>query len=208
MTDTTDRPAHEYAILRAAQDRARGGMHPIPTRSLLAAAAALLKTMWSAGQQHGVEPGDWDTLYGGLAPLALAAQVAAHNRRSAAVDVDPMEALTDVVAAAGRHPDGPLEVAEGPVRVRDETAYIVFARRAGTPPWGPRGDAPLALGLSRPHDGRDPATIAWEWMLMPDIGARTSDIATIEAPPPGPAAAADVAELLRQVLDGELRIWR
>ncbi|KAB2351600.1 hypothetical protein [Actinomadura rudentiformis] len=201
---------HEAAIIAAARlSSAQSATRPIYTPSVLRAAADLLAEVWAASERHGVAPADWETLHCELAPLALQARIAAFHR-APAPDIDPAELLTEVVRAAELQDGEPVHLVEAPTAINADDAYMVLGRRAETPAWGPRGDAPLVVMLTRPARS-GVAAAPWEWTLAPDVPDGTVNTACVIAPPPfpsmAPTVAAEVGAIVSGVLTGAIHPW-
>ena len=207
MTDQTEVTAAREAILKAARRAFQGGLHPIPTPSVLSAATRLLSDLWAAAAGREVLPEDLDTISGELAPIVLAGQIQAFNRQQATGgDVDPVELLTEVVRVLGEQLGQAPVIIDGPTAWSTTCGYVVIGRLPTTPAWGPHGDAPLAVSLLREDWGGETLR-PWEWSLFPDVRGGTSDNATVITPRPSIGAAGEVAQVVARVLTGDLRAW-
>lgn len=204
MTPPTAPTAYE-AIAAAVTDDFTSGTRPCPTRGVISAAVELLEALWDAAAPLGVEPADFTTLRGELAPVALEAQIQAFRRRHD-LDIDPAALLSEVIAATGQHLGQNITVIEGPTGYDDGPgAYAVLARLPQTPPWGYDGTLNLVVHLR--HSDAFPRRRDWEWTAHPDTPGGTSHHVTIIAPPPGPATAAEVGERIAGVLTGAVKAW-
>lgn len=198
-------PSASEAIAGAVTAAFQSGTHSCPTRGVISAAVELLEALWDAAAQKGVEPGDFDTLYGELAPVALHAQIKAFLRRHDP-GIDPVAVVAEAVRGAGRHLGQDLTVLEGPVTYEDGTgAYAVVQRVQQTPPWGDDGSLNLVVHLR--HSDSLTMADSWEWTAHPDTPGGTSHYVTIIGPPPGLASAAEVGERIAGVLTGTVKAW-
>lgn len=198
-------PEAADAIQSAAARAFQGGGHPIPTSSVLTSAAELLTSLWDAARDRGIEPGDFDNLYGNITSTVLEAQIQAFNRQNPD-DVDPLALVAEAVRVTAERTEQPIEICDGPTATSATNAYAVIRRLPQTPAWGRYGDANLAVTLRR--EAWSATTFGpWEWSLFPDQPGGTPDHATVIAPPLSLQAAAEVAVIIGQVLTGELRAW-
>lgn len=198
-------PTPHDAIAAAVRAAFQSGTHPCPTSGVISAATELLEALWAAAAQKGVEPRDFDTLYGELAPVVLQAQIEAFRRRHDP-DLAPDTVLAEAIRAAGRHLGQDVKVVEGPSAYSEGPgAYAVIQRVPQTPPWGPGGDLNLVVHLR--HDDGVSTSNTWEWTAHPDVPGGTSHHITIIAPPPSHASAAEVGERLAGVLSGSIKAW-
>lgn len=161
--------------------------------------------MWAAAANKGVQPGDFNHLYGDMASVALWAQIEAF-RRQHVPDVDPVAVLTETIHATGWHLGQDVTVLEGPLTYKDGPgAYVVVQRVPQTPPWGMDGDLNLIVHLR--HGDDMTMKTSWEWTAHPDNPGGTSHYVTIIAPPPDLASASEVGERIAGVLTGAVKAW-
>ncbi|MEV0306495.1 hypothetical protein [Nonomuraea fuscirosea] len=177
------------------------------TSSAFNTAVALLADLMAAGQRHGVAAVDWfDGRDHHLAQAVTAGLIEAYARASQAVHLDNPLALLRTAAAAQE-----LRVVES--EEGEDSACVVLARQPETPAWGPDGNLPLVVALTREDSAwwmNGPA--AWTWhiraYLAPGVTvpAHTTPCAYVVAPPPSVEVAAEVFGFAAQVLAGTLTI--
>jgi hypothetical protein len=191
-------PAPDTAIVQAAKFY---DAYVLP--SLQAKAAAALADVRAVlADRHDVTGAD-TTFYGedALTGRILDVVVRSAQRASLTQPIDPIELLGVVVRATAERLGMPLVPVEGPTGDNPAHGYVVLPRQPETPPWGPSGDAPLLIKLSRYDNGRG-SLGPWQWEMAPDVPGGTVDGREVVGPPPSPDVATEVGKLAAGTLTG------
>lgn len=168
----------------AAVEKAAKSRHALYAPSVLEHAAELLTDLWTAGERHGVAPGDWAWVTG-LADASVDVVARQYGRPEKERTHEETFALTRYLLAALTSEEIGLSAKPGP------RASVVIERRADTPRGGFHGDANVIVGIY--SDG------GWD-VAFNQNGASVLSIVA----PASQAGASQVAEIIRALVHGEL----
>ncbi|WP_331756703.1 hypothetical protein [Streptomyces sp. NBC_01568] len=180
---TTDGPVFSTEAYAAVEKEARS-RNALYVPSTLEHAAELLTDLWAAGKRHGVTPDDW----GWVTSLAGACvDVVARQYESAP---NPKRTVAEIVALHG-HLVGALTSPELGLTARMSGPGVIVDRGPDTPRGGRYGDADVEVRIY--SDG------GWSFSFAQDGSPVVSILA-----PASDAGAAQVAEIIRAFVRGEL----
>lgn len=227
MTEVIDEGLIEYCREEVA-DAARRSPNHLYTPSVLQAAAEALHGIQTVIEEHAIA----DAFTRSCGPLpsrllfALAERFARENYFVGEIVVDPVALLTTALEFVCDHLDEPVAALKGPAMAesRAVVACMVLPRLPATPAWGEDGDAPLVVTLGRPDrvaqaivassgtgaPWRDYDPGPWSWYLSHEVpGHWFSGSGTrVVAQAPSNETAGEVANVIAQVLTGELPLPR